>query len=153
MEPAFAPAPEHASQVTEVGMRTCAVLPAVSFFERDLHVVAEIRAALAPAAAAAAPAAHAEQVFEDVGEARGEIRAETVRPAGPALLERRMAEAVIGGALLLVLQDVIGLVDFLEVRLAVLVAGIAIGMPLHRELAVRRLHLRSVAVRVTSRIS
>ena len=28
LEPAFAPAPEQASQVTEVGMRTCAVLPA-----------------------------------------------------------------------------------------------------------------------------
>ena len=28
LEPGFAPEPEHASQVTEVGMRTCAVLPA-----------------------------------------------------------------------------------------------------------------------------
>src|SRR5258705_3204937 len=53
-----------------------------------------------------------------------------------ALLEGRVAEAVVGGALLLVLQDVVGLVDFLELRLALLVAGIAIGVPLHRELAI-----------------
>ena len=47
-----------------------------------------------------------------------------------------MAEAVVGGALLVVLQDVVGLVDFLELRLGLLVAGIAIRMVLHRELAV-----------------
>src|ERR1043165_7976589 len=46
--------------------------------ERDLHVVAQIRAALA-SAAAPPPAAHPEQVFEDVREARGEVRAEAVR--------------------------------------------------------------------------
>src|SRR5438046_3871578 len=78
--------------------------------ERDLHVVAQVRAALAPAAAAAPAAAHAEQVFEDVREARGEIGAETVCPTRPAVLECRMAEAVVSRALLLVLQDVISLV-------------------------------------------
>ena len=56
-------------------------------------------------------------------------------PPPAALLEGGMAEAVIGGALLGVLEDLVGLVDFLEVVLAVLVAGIAIGMPLHRQLA------------------
>src|SRR5438270_908057 len=87
-------------------------------------------------------AAHAEQIFENIREARGKIRAEAVRLSGAALLECRMAEPVVSGALLLVLQDVIGFVDFLEMMLAILVAGIAIGVPLHRELAVRRLHLR-----------
>ena len=52
-----------------------------------------------------------------------------------------MAEAVIGGALLAVLQDVVGLVDFLELVLAVFVARIAIGMVLHGELAERGLEL------------
>jgi hypothetical protein len=47
-----------------------------------------------------------------------------------------VAEAVVGGALLLVLEDVVGLVDLLEPGLAVLVAGIAVRVPLHRELAI-----------------
>src|SRR5437870_2362542 len=65
-----------------------------------------------------------------------------MRLPGAAVLERRMAEAIVSGALLLVLQDVIGLVDFLEMVFAILVAGIAVGMPFHRELAIGRLHLR-----------
>ena len=55
-----------------------------------------------------------------------------------------MAEAIVSRALLLVLQDVIGFVDFLELVFAILVARVAVGMPFHRELAVRRLHLRVV---------
>ena len=62
-------------------------------------------------------------------------------PAAAALLERRMAEAIVGAALLVVLQDVVGLVDFLEARLGLLVAGIAVGMELHRELAIRLLQV------------
>ena len=61
--------------------------------------------------------------------------------AHAALLEGGVAEAVIGGALVAVLQDVIGLVDFLEAVLAFLVAGIAVGMMLHGELAERGLQL------------
>src|SRR6266567_1726245 len=61
--------------------------------------------------------------------------------AGATLLEGRMAEAIIGGTLLLVFQDVVGFVDFLELRLAVLVAGIAVRMPLHRQLAIGGLEL------------
>ena len=64
-----------------------------------------------------------------------------MRAAARALLEGGMAEAVIGGALLAVLQDVVGLVDFLEAVLAVLVAGIAVGVILHGELAERGLEL------------
>ena len=45
--------------------------------------------------------------------------------AKPALLECSMAKTVIGGAFVAVLEDVIGLVDFLESMLAVIVAGIA----------------------------
>src|SRR5262245_26233578 len=46
-----------------------------------------------------------------------------------------MAKAVIGGTLVGVFQDLIGLVDLLEALLARGVTGIAIGMPFHRELA------------------
>jgi len=61
-----------------------------------------------------------------------------VPAAHAALLEGGVAETVIGRALVAVLQDVIGLVDFLEFVLAFRIAGIAIGMVLHGELAERR---------------
>src|SRR5262245_42919102 len=51
------------------------------------------------------------------------------------MLECCMSKAVIGRALVRILQDFIGLIDFLEANFAALVAGIAIGMPFHRELA------------------
>ena len=113
-------------------------LAAVGLLQADLHVVAEIGAALA-AVAAATGAAHAEDALEQIGERGAEVRAEAM--AATALLERLMAEAVIGRALVGVLEDFVGLVDFLEAVLAVLVAGIAVGMPFHRELAERGLEL------------
>ena len=58
------------------------------------------------------------------------------RPLPRALFEGGMAEAVIGRAPLIVLQDVIGFVDFLELDFGCVVAGIAVGMQLHGELAV-----------------
>src|SRR5215216_330787 len=53
-----------------------------------------------------------------------------------------MPEAIVSGALLIVLEDVIGFVDFLEPVFAVLVAGIAVGMPLHRQFAKRGFEFR-----------
>src|SRR4051794_20656624 len=55
----------------------------VRLLERDLHVVAQVRAALAASAAASTPsaAAHSEQIFENVREAGGEVRAEPVPAA------------------------------------------------------------------------
>src|SRR5262249_44566261 len=67
---------------------------------------------------------------------------EAVRTSHAALFERGVTEPVISGTLLLVLQDIVGLVDFLETMLAILVAGIAIGVMLHRKLAKRGLHVR-----------
>ena len=61
-----------------------------------------------------------------------------------ALLERSMSEAIIGGALVAVLEHLVGLVDFLELDLALRIAGIFVRMPLHRELAEGRLQLRIV---------
>src|ERR1700739_1466620 len=59
-----------------------------------------------------------------------------------------MSVAVIGAALVAVLEDLVGLVDFLELDLAMGVAGIAIRMPLHRELAECSLELGVVCVAV-----
>ena len=113
--------------------------------QHDFHVVAQVGAALAAIAAAAAraPAAEAtEQIVENVGHGGGEtIAAKAPRPA-PALLEGGMAEAVIGGALVLVGEGLIGLVDFLELDLGLLVARVAVGMMLHGRLAEGRFQLR-----------
>src|SRR5690606_8000353 len=116
------------------------ILAGEGFLERDLHIVAKIGAALAPRAAAA-PAAHAEQVFEDIGESRGEIGAEAVSAATAALLEGSMAEAIIGGTLVAVLEHFIGFVEFAEFVLAFGVTRIAIRVMLHGELAERGLQL------------
>jgi hypothetical protein len=51
------------------------------------------------------------------------------------VLEGGMAEAVIGGALVAVLEDVVGLVDFLKPMLALFVARITVRMMLHRKFA------------------
>src|SRR5262245_17237200 len=110
-----------------------------SFLDRDFHVVAQVGAALA--AAAAALARHAKQIFENVGEGRGEARAEAGTAAARALLEGGVAEAVIGRAFLPVFQDFVGFVDFLEADFALGIAGIAVRLPLHRELAEGRLQL------------
>src|SRR3984885_254417 len=105
------------------------------FLQRDFHIVAQIRAALASRAAAAA-AAHAEQIVENVGEGGGEFGAKTVRRAhAVALLERGMAKTVIGRALVGILEDLVGLVDFLEPVFGLGIARISIRMVLHRVLA------------------
>jgi hypothetical protein len=61
-------------------------------------------------------------------------------PPGPeahaAVLEGRVAEPVVGRLLLGILQDVIGLVDLLELAPRASVVPVAVGMKLHRELAV-----------------
>src|SRR5690606_13289175 len=76
--------------------------PAPGFFQRDAQVVAQVLAAGGAAAAAGAGVGElAEQILEHIGEGGAEIAvaaaaAKAVEP-GPAALERRMAEAVIGG--------------------------------------------------------
>src|SRR4051812_10108252 len=107
-----------------------------SLFEADLHVVAQIGPALArrAAAAATASAAHAEEIVENVGEGGGEIGTEAGTGAA-ALLERGVAVAVVGGALVRIFEDLVSLVDLLKAVLAILVAGIAVRMPFHGRLA------------------
>jgi hypothetical protein len=56
-----------------------------------------------------------------------------------------MAEAVVGGALLRILQGVVGFVDLFEFVLGIGIAGIAVRMELHGELAIGALEGRLVA--------
>ena len=69
------------------------------------------------------------------------------------MLEGGMPEAVVGGALLGVLQRLVGFVDFLEPVLAGPVAGIAIRMELHGKLAERNLEFLVVHASLTPRVS
>ena len=73
--------------------------------------------------------------------------------AAAALLERGMAEPVIGRAPLRILEDVVGFVDFLEAVLAVAVARIAVGVPFIASLRKAVFSTPSSAVRSTSRTS
>ena len=57
------------------------------------------------------------------------------RPAA-AVLERGVPEAVVGRALLGVLQRVVRFVDFLELAFGLGVAGVAVRVELHRKLAI-----------------
>ena len=57
-----------------------------------------------------------------------------------------MSEAVVGGALLRIAQDAIGLGAFLELFLGIVIAGVAVRMKLEGELAVCALQRRVVGV-------
>ena len=62
-------------------------------------------------------------------------------PAPPAESDAGVAEAVVEPFLLLIGEDRVGLGRFLERFLGLVIAGIAIGMELQRQLAVRALDL------------
>src|SRR5215813_13329282 len=110
------------------------VFSGLGFLQSDFHVVAQIGAALPAAAASAASATHAEQVIEYVGECRSHVT-KAAAGAWAGVLESGMAKAVISGALVRILEDLIGLVDLFEADFAALVARVPVGMPFHRELA------------------
>src|SRR5690606_15786243 len=91
------------------------------FFQCDFHIVAQImsaRLAAAAPSAAASPAAHelAEKIVENVGHggtAKATLRTACAEAATHAAVKSGMAELVIGGPALLILQRVIGLIEFL----------------------------------------
>ena len=103
---------------------------------------------------AAATGAHelSEHLVENIGEAAAEAELEAAGPPATAILERGVAEAVISRPLLLVLQDVIGLVDFLEFVLGRCITRIAVRVILHGEPAIGSLNvLDRCAARETKR--
>src|SRR5262249_48867328 len=108
--------------------------PRGGVLEGDLELVLEIfaasRARPAPAAAAG------EEVFEDVLEEGAESGIAEVRTH-----TGRRSEPVEVSALVGIGQDGVRLVHFLEPLLGVFVAAVAIGVVLHRELAIGLLDL------------
>src|SRR5690606_5539855 len=73
----------------------------------------------------------AKDILEDIRKAAAIEAART----HPAILESRMAEAVIGRPLLRIAQGFVGFVDFLELLLRLHIARVAVRMIFHGELA------------------
>jgi hypothetical protein len=117
-------------------------VPLAGGLERDLEVVAQIGAAARTGPAAAEGVAESEDVAEpaeDVAEVREHRRVEALRPA--ALADAGMAEAIVGGALVAVGEDRRRPRRFLEALLGGVVARVAIGVILQRQLAIGALDL------------
>jgi hypothetical protein len=102
------------------------------------------------ASAAAAAATHevAKHLVENAAEIAA-VEVEPLREPSPAtaLLKRRVTVTIIGAALLIVLQHIVCLVQFLEHGLGLRVTRVAVGMVLHREFAIGALQV--VATRLT----
>ena len=109
------------------------------FLERDLEVVAQVGAALRAAPAAAAGAEDVAET-EDVAEAAEDVLEPGedvgVEAAGGRAAQAGVAEAVVHVALVGVGEHRVGLGRLLEQVFRLLVAGIAIGVMLERQLAV-----------------
>src|SRR5262249_2261936 len=84
----FRAAPAASFAVHQRGYANLRVLSAIGVFERDLHVVAEIAAAILPARPLTAAHEFAEEIVEHIGEVGGEVEAVSP-PAHAALLECR----------------------------------------------------------------
>ncbi len=106
-------------------------------FQADFQVIAQVSAApglLTPAAAKGA----AENRLEDIAQiGKAATRTAGSAAAHPAVLERGMAEPVIGCTLLGILQAVIGLADCLEPGFGLGIARVLVRVPAHGKLAVR----------------
>src|ERR1700749_3509931 len=99
--------------------------------ERDLEIIAKVGAALPASGLTSAPPAHhvPEQIVEDIGHRSGKAVAHA------ALVKSGVTIAIVSRPLLCVRQVLIGFVEFLKPRLGLLVAGMPVGMTLHRRLA------------------
>ena len=125
------PVPVQASQATRVGTRRFDLGAGEGLGQVDLDGLADVVAgAGAPAAPPRRPPMKSPNIWSKMSPRPppAEKSKPALNPPAAALLERRVAVAVVGGALLVVLQDVVGLVDFLELRLGLLVARIAVGV-------------------------
>jgi hypothetical protein len=66
----------------------------------------------------------------------------------PPWLGPPLAELIVSGAFIGVLQDIIGFVGFLEFRFRRRIVGIAVGMVFHGKLAIRAFQRRLVRIAV-----
>src|SRR5580692_5522975 len=115
------------------------------FLERDLKVIAQVRA-IVPALAAVAAAEHLLENAATAATALGKDLAKDIkwiveaagaaRAGGTTLGEGRMTVAVVGGTLVRVFQHLVSLGDFLECLLGFLVAGIFVRVMLDGLLAI-----------------
>src|SRR6056297_1815309 len=120
-------------------------------FERHAEIVPQVGTARRALATTAATAAHeiTEEIVEHVRERRGEIaltRAESTAPGttaarAHAAVEGGMTVAIIGGALVGVLERLVGLAHLLEAGLGLGIILVAVGVKLFRLLAVGPLDL------------
>ena len=106
------------------------------FFQRNFDAVLQVFALIAGLATATA----AEHLAEDVAEVKTLRAAETAKAFKTALaaagFKGAVAELVVGGFFLRVGQNIVGFLDFFEFFFGRRVAGIAVGMVFHRQLAV-----------------
>src|SRR5690606_2442644 len=114
--------------------------------ERELELVTQVRAAI-HLRAAARPGAEdiAEDVAEDVAErvrAAEAVRAE----AAAAGRDTGVTEAVVSRAFAFVGQDLVGLLGLLEPRFGFRIVRVAIRVVLHRQAAIRLLHVLDAGV-------
>src|SRR6267143_3765422 len=122
-----------------------------SELQRDLHVLAAVAlpsGTLGAAEKRVEPAQPAEVPHEDVERFRQVEVGEPPSAPARAALQPRFAEPVVGGAPLGVAEYLVGLGDLLELRFGsfLLPRGDAVGMMLHRELAIGLLDLAVVRV-------
>jgi hypothetical protein len=113
------------------------------FFKLQSDIFAEVSAALHTAAAAASGSegvSEAEELAEDFAEVLEGRAIKTSARRGRAA-DSRVAKAIVERALLGVAKNGVGFGDFLEFFFRIRIIRVAIGMPLHGELAIRALEL------------
>ncbi len=109
--------------------------------ECDFHAVAQIGAAVhlrtgTPAAARGATGRLAEDVAENIAEGIRKTAEALLPGSAHVRIDARMAVLVVRRTLLRVRQHFIGFLHLLEMPFRILVARIAVGVVLHRELAI-----------------
>ena len=141
-------------------LRACLGATAIAGFASDLgrdidrdgiatHGFLEVETQLVPEIGAAeylwtTPSATAEDIAEHVPEDVAEsLGAESTGATHTGTAHAIVPEAVIGAALVLVAEDLVGLLGLLELRFCALVVLVAIGMVLHGESPIRLLDLVS----------
>ena len=111
--------------------------------EFEVEILAEIGAALNPAAATATTAEHvseSEELAEDVAEILEDRRIETA--LGRTTVQPGMPVAVVDGPLVGIRKHGVGFADLFEFLFRVRIVGIAVGMILQRQFAIGALEFR-----------